>query len=111
MNAFFNGTLSAGCINLLEKDKGEFIHRRKECNRSISYRLINQYSTVFREVIHDRTVCACNSDNECNDPRTPLAEFDFISDYILKGYDLQPGVNLTTAGERKEKKERERIMK
>ncbi|GMT14488.1 hypothetical protein PFISCL1PPCAC_5785, partial [Pristionchus fissidentatus] len=87
VNVFFNGTLSAGCIDLLDKDRNGFVHTRKECNR---------------EVTHDRTVCVCNTGDHCNDPKTPLAEFDFISNSVLSGYNLQPGVTLTTAEPRAE---------
>ncbi|GMR36397.1 hypothetical protein PMAYCL1PPCAC_06592, partial [Pristionchus mayeri] len=76
VNAFFNGTLSAGCIHLREKDKAQFAQRRRDCNR---------------EVENKRTVCVCSGEDDCNDPRTPLAQFDFISDRILSGYELEFG--------------------
>ncbi|KAL6735923.1 hypothetical protein Aduo_006322 [Ancylostoma duodenale] len=71
VNAFYNGTKIAGCLDLHEGDNF------KE-GPAICYRQAHQ------------TSCACTTKDFCNAPTAPIANFNFTEKPILEGYQLQP---------------------
>ncbi|CAJ0963431.1 unnamed protein product, partial [Mesorhabditis belari] len=63
VNKFFNGTISAGCLNLRSGDHfgGENVCHREET----------------------RTICGCEGAARCNDPQTPLAAYKFVDEPVF----------------------------
>ncbi|KAJ1358935.1 hypothetical protein KIN20_017506 [Parelaphostrongylus tenuis] len=74
VNKHFNGTIIANCIQLHDGD--EFTEGLAICNRE-------EY----------RTSCACVTKDHCNSPTSPIADFRFVEEPILEGYQLTPLVS------------------
>ncbi|VDM58854.1 unnamed protein product [Angiostrongylus costaricensis] len=75
VNKHFNGTIIANCLQLHDGD--QFTEGSAICNRS-------QY----------RTSCACTTKNHCNSPTSPIADFRFVDEPILEGYQLTPLISM-----------------
>uniref|UniRef100_A0A0K0DLI4 Endo/exonuclease/phosphatase domain-containing protein n=1 Tax=Angiostrongylus cantonensis TaxID=6313 RepID=A0A0K0DLI4_ANGCA len=75
VNKHFNGTIIANCLQLHDGD--QFTEGPAICNRS-------QY----------RTSCACITKNHCNSPTSPIADFRFVDEPILEGYQLTPLISI-----------------
>ncbi|CAI4224146.1 unnamed protein product [Auanema sp. JU1783] len=76
VNKHFNGTVIAGCLNFKGNETSS--NNTAVCNRG-----------------PERTMCACTTSDKCNDPTAPIAEFDFVQETILDGYQVMPQIQPT----------------
>ncbi|KJH50191.1 hypothetical protein DICVIV_03630 [Dictyocaulus viviparus] len=74
VNKYFNGTIIANCLQLHEG--GQFDEGPAVCHREA-----------------EKTQCACSTKNNCNSPLSPIADFKFVDEPILEGYQLIPMIS------------------
>ncbi|PAV78901.1 hypothetical protein WR25_01894 [Diploscapter pachys] len=73
VNRYYNATIIAGCMQLRE---GDSFDKKALCYRS-----------------EFKTVCACSTEDMCNDPSASLSNFEFTDKPFLENYQFMPQIS------------------